>query len=116
MILSRRNLLASGAAAATVAAVGGSHFAAGAPPALVVYDSRRTDSLAFARSIAAPRIDIAREDANLWRAVRSAAVDGTVVGLTGWSDWVLVRGMLEEKGKRLRREARVGRLFQWTMG
>lgn len=115
MILSRRNLLASGAAAATVAAVGGSRLAA-APPALVVYDSRRADSLAFARSIAAPRIDVAREDANLWRAVRGVAVEGIVVGLTGWSDWVLVRGMLEEKGKRLRREARAGRLFQWTMG
>ena len=71
MILSRRNLLASGAAVATVAAVGGSRFTASAPPALVVYDSRRTDSRAFARSIAAPRIDIAREDANFWRAVRS---------------------------------------------
>lgn len=115
MILSRRGLLASGAAAATVAAVGGSRFAAGPPPALVVYDSRRADSLAFARSIAAPRIDIAREDANLWRAVRNLAVDGTIVGLTGWSDWVLVRGVLEEKGKRLRREVRAGRLFEWTM-
>lgn len=116
MILSRRNLLASGAAAATTAAVGGSRFAADAPSALVVYDSRRADSLAFARSIAAPRIDIAQEDGNFWRAVRSIAVDGAVVGLTGWTDWVLVRGMLEERGKRMRHQARVGRLFQWTMG
>lgn len=116
MILSRRNLLASGAVAATLAAVGGSRFAAAAPPALVVYDSRRTDSLTFARSIAAPRIDIACEDGNFWRAVRSVKVDGTIAGLTGWSDWVLVRGMLEEKGKRLRREVQVGRVFQWAMG
>lgn len=116
MILSRRSLIVSGAAAVTVAAVGRSRLAAAAPPALVVYDSRRPDSLAFARSITAPRIDIAREDANFWRAVRSVTVDGTVVGLTSWSDWVLVRGMLEEKGKRLRREQQVGRLFQWAMG
>ena len=116
MILSRRYLLASGAVAATLAAVGGSRLAAAAPPALVVYDSRRADSLAFARSIAAPRIDVAREDGNFWRTVRSVSTDGPIVGLTGWSDWVLVRGMLEEKGKRLRREVQVGRLFHWTMG
>lgn len=117
MILSRRYLLASGGAAATVVAIGGSRLAAAAPlPTLVVYDSRRADSLTFARSIAAPRIDIAREDGNLWRAVRNVSVDGPIVGRTGWSDWVLVRGMLEERGKRVRREEQVGRLFQWTMG
>ena len=116
MILSRRKLLASGAAAATIAAAGGLRLAAAALPSLVIYDSRRVDSLAFAQTIAAPRIDIAREDANLWRAVRGVAIQGTVVGLTAWSDWVLVRGMLEEKGKRMRSETRNGRLFQWAMG
>jgi len=40
---------------------------------------------------------------------------GRVVGLTSWSDLVLARGLLEEKGLRLRAQARCGRLFYWEM-
>lgn len=115
MTLSRRRLLASGALAATTAAIGGARLAAAAPPPLIVYDGRRAASRAFAHGRAGPRIDIAREEATLWRTLRSLSADGAITGLTGWSDWVLVRGMLEDRGKRVIREAKAGRLFQWTM-
>jgi hypothetical protein len=46
-----------------------------------------------------------------------------IVGLTGWGDWVVVRGFLEERGFRLRSEAQVAaplsgktHLFRWEMG
>jgi hypothetical protein len=38
-----------------------------------------------------------------------------VSGLTSWSDFVQVRGVLQEKGKRLRLESRRGKLFYWEM-
>jgi hypothetical protein len=38
-----------------------------------------------------------------------------VSGLTSWSDFVQVRGVLQEKGKRLRLESRRGELFYWEM-
>jgi hypothetical protein len=60
-------------------------------------------------------IDVAQEHANFWRTLRKATPRGRVVGLTAWSDLVLVRGLLEEKGLRLRAEARCGRLFYWEM-
>lgn len=115
MTLPRRRLLASGALAATVAAIGGARLAAAAPPPLIVYDSRRAASRAFAQGRAGPRIDIAGEDAAQWRTLRRLPADGTVTGLTGWSDWVQLRALLEEKGKRLKQQTKAGRLFHWTM-
>lgn len=112
MRLSRRSFIKAGAAATAAAPA----LAFAVPrPALVVFDSRIAESRAFARAFAAPAIDIAREDADLWRQLRAVAPQGQVVGLTGWSDWVLARGFLEEKGKRLREEVATGQLFRWTM-
>lgn len=113
MRLSRRSFLQAGAVA--TAAVAPTLAFAARGPALVIFDSRIAESLAFARGFAAPAIDVAREDANLWRQLRAAAPEGQVIGLTGWNDWVLARGYLEEKGKRLREEVATGQLFRWTM-
>jgi hypothetical protein len=69
-------------------------------------------------------IDIEAEDAVLWRNVRSLdAMDGGVAGCTRWSDLVTVRGLLEEKGMRLRGQKLVvaqaserATPFLWVMG
>jgi hypothetical protein len=114
MILSRRHVLKSGVATAIVAGGGMSQIAS-ATPGLLVYDSRIPASAAFALSHAVPAIDIAQEDAALWRNVRGIAQPGAVAGLTGWSDWVVIRGLLEENGLRMATQTQQGRLFRWTM-
>jgi hypothetical protein len=114
MILSRRTVLQSGATIAAMSTSAGAAITA-KRPALIVFDSRLQASRLFADQHGAPRIDVALEDASFWRTLRSAKLKGEIVGLTGWSDWVLVRGMLEENGKRLKAEAQAGGLFHWAM-
>ena len=113
MKLNRRSLLKAGA----LASLSGSAAARAATqsPALIVFDSRLPASRAFAARQAGARIDLAHQDAEFWRALRAASPEGRISGLTRWSDWVAVRGLLEEKGKRLRAERRTGLLFQWEM-
>ncbi|MEY4501343.1 MAG: hypothetical protein RIS52_1233 [Pseudomonadota bacterium] len=114
MKVTRRAALKSGAVAFAMAA-SAKGLTAGAP-ALLVYDSRLAPSRAFARKAADKKIDIAHQDADFWRALRAAPA-GQVVGLTLWSDWVIVRGFLEEQRKRVRHEAQIGAhaLFEWSM-
>ncbi len=81
----------------------------------VVYDSRLPQSRGLLGRRAQSAIDVAQEHANFWRTLRGAPPRGRVVGLTAWSDLVVVRGLLEEKGLRLRAEARCGELFYWEM-
>jgi hypothetical protein len=114
MSFTRRSAIKSGAAVLALAAAA-SKAAAAAPPALIVFDSRIPASCAFAQRHIGPRIDVAKEDASFWRQLRADTPTGSVVGMTGWSDWVVVRGLLEEKGKRLKSETASGKLFHWTM-
>jgi hypothetical protein len=81
----------------------------------IIYDSRLPQSRAWRSGHSHPAIDVAQEHANFWRTLRGAAPRGRVIGLTVWTDLVLVRGLLEEKGLRLRGEARRGTLFYWEM-
>jgi hypothetical protein len=116
MKASRRGILKAGvlglAAGATPALA-----VAAKGPSVLVYDSRLPASRAFAATSAvATKIDVAHQDRTFWRTLRSARIDGTVTGMTGWSDLVIVRGLLEEQGKRLRGETRHGMLFRWEMG
>lgn len=114
MLLSRRALIKSGVTISAIASVGGKATAFSSPK-LVIFDSRSLASITFARRYAAPRIDVAKEDEKFWRALRTASPEGRVVGMTGWSDFVIVRGLLEEKGKRLKGQMPTQRLFRWTM-
>lgn len=114
MTLSRRALLKrSGAVAAVVATVPAVAMAERGSTLLVI-DSRIPQSRALAR-LSAQTIDVAFEDAQFWQMFRSGPLPDRVVGLTAWSDWVVVRGFLEERGKRVRAEVRRGALFHWTM-
>ncbi len=114
MILSRRSMIKSGVLATAIAATGSRALAA-PQPALIIYDSRLPQSSAFAKTWRTRTIDVAHEDAHFWRALRTAAPDGAIFGVTSWSDWVIVRGLLEEKGMRVKEEAASGTLFRWTM-
>ena len=87
-----------------------------AEPALVVYDSRIPRSVAFARLHGGAKLDVATQDARRWRRLREPLPAGRIVGLTRWSDLVLVRGFGEDQRKRLRSEMRDGALFRWELG
>ena len=116
MILTRRAFLASAVSATAISV--GPGAAAGtpcAPIALRVFDSRSPLSQTWLGSNTGNAIDVAEEQANRWSKVRNSAPAGRVAGFTTWSDYIQVRGALEQKGKRLRLEARSGGLFYWEM-
>ena len=113
MTLSRRTLLRSGAAAAGLT-LGGRALGTSRPD-LVVYDSTRLASRAFARRHGSEAFDVSAGDQALWRAFRRSAPTGRIVGLTTWNELVRARGLLEERGKRLAYEEKRGPLFLWAM-
>jgi len=88
--------------------------------ALVMFDSRIPESVAFAATHAGLRtIDLADGTEAAWRTLGQPS---DVAGLTRWSDWTALRGALEEQGLRVVQEARAsaplsGRdhLFRWSM-
>jgi hypothetical protein len=114
MKINRRNLLKSSAVIGSLATAPLAARAINAP-ALTLFDSRLPASRAFAGFVGGLKIDIADEDSRMWRTLRNARKNGRVEGLTSWSDWVLVRGLLEERGLRVKQEKPTGKLFRWTM-
>ncbi|MBF9152945.1 twin-arginine translocation signal domain-containing protein [Novosphingobium jiangmenense] len=119
MRVSRRSMLKGGALAGAVAATP-AVAAMVKPSALVVFDSRIPESAAFAAAHrGAAMIDLAHGTAEGVRAINSPRA---VTGVTRWSDWTALRGVLEAQGLRLSEETRAaaplsGRthLFRWTM-
>lgn len=121
MNLSRRTMLKG---AATIGAFGAAPAAlAGNGRSLTIYDSRIAESRAFAKG-RHPRLDVAALHETRWAELRGKlGTPQRIAGLTGWSDWIVARGLLEERGFRLRSENPVaarlsGRahLFRWEMG
>jgi hypothetical protein len=82
---------------------------------LRIFDSRSPQSRAWLGRDACAALDVAQEQAQRWSGLRSLTPRGRVEGLTAWSDLVQARGVLEQKGKRLRSESRSGQLFHWVM-
>jgi len=120
MRTTRRGLLKGSALAGAAVAL---PVAAGAAtaPALLVYDSRLAESADYARGAAAmQRIDLA---AAPLRAVHLAlAGAGRIEGMTRWSDWTVLRGLLEADGLRRDGESRLATplsghdgLWRWSM-
>ena len=60
-------------------------------------------------------LDVATQDACHWDTIRRGQLPDTINGATGWSDWVVVRGLLEERGRRVTAETRRGAVFHWSM-
>jgi hypothetical protein len=115
MSITRRSVL-KGVLSAAAAASAGMVRAVSVPSvSMVVYDGRLPNSRSLHARHTARAIDVADEHASRWRNLRAHSPKGRVVGLTTWSDFVLARGFLEEKGKRLRTEVRCGKLFYWEM-
>jgi hypothetical protein len=117
MKLTRRSLL-KGALVAGTAAAGtrGVLLAArSAPFGLRVFDSGLPSSRAWVSVQIGPVIDVEHQRRSRWAYLRSFEPCGVVCGLTSWTDFVQVRGVLQEKGKRLRLESRRGDLFYWEM-
>lgn len=120
----REILIGSGAAAtAIVASSGASPLDAGSTGAsvLTVY----TDDIPSARDLAlatsqGTKVAALKGDLmQLWKA-RLGKHRGAIQGYTSWSDFVLLRGLGEERGLRLRAEAQLrynGKkpVFRWVM-
>ncbi|MBC2651201.1 hypothetical protein H7F50_03265 [Novosphingobium flavum] len=115
MRLDRRKFVKASAAVSALSGLGATARAATQAPALVIYDSRLSESCAFADRHGALKFDIAAEHGQLWRGMRSGLPAGRVIGLTRWSDLVIVRGYAGEQGKRLRHHRKLGRLFVWEL-
>jgi hypothetical protein len=93
---------------------------------IAVFDSRLPEANAFAadaRQRGLKTIDISANDREIWQIAREdLVVSETIIGLTGWSDWLMLRGLLEEQGKRMTHQRRLthtgNRLatpFEWSM-
>jgi hypothetical protein len=115
MTVTRRSVLQSALLVAAAGSAGPVGALTGPCAALVVFDSRVPQSSSFRARLCARAVDVAVEHATRWRSLREWRSSGRVVGLTAWSDLVLVRGLLEEQRKRLRTEVRCGKLFYWEM-
>lgn len=116
MRATRRGVLKGGALASVAAAVPVGVRAAEAS-AMVVYDSRLAESASFAGR---QGIDLAC--VSLREAHRLLAGAARVEGLTRWSDWTVLRGLLEEQGLRRTAETRTSAplsghngLLRWGM-
>lgn len=117
----RRGVLQGGALVGAVAAVPVAAHAASAvateAAGMVVYDSRLAESASFAGGRG---IDLAVM--SLREAHAALAGSTRVEGLTRWSDWTVLRGLLEERGLRRTAETRLGAplsghdgLLRWSM-
>lgn len=118
MRITRRTLLKSAVfAAAAARAVGRAAADDSLRPRtpLRIFDSRSPESRTWRGAHVAHAIDVAEERATRWSTLRSITPPGRVEGFTAWSDFVQARGVLEQKGKRLRAESRSGRFFHWVM-
>jgi hypothetical protein len=113
----RRGVLKGGALVGAVAAVPVAVHADAEAAGAVVYDSRLAESASFAGRRG---IDLAAM--SLREAHAALAGSTRVEGLTRWSDWTVLRGLLEEQGLRRTAETRLGAplsghdgLLRWSM-
>jgi len=116
--LRRREVLGGAALLGAAGAIGIARILPRSGRGVVIFDSERPASRAFARNAAAARrIDLADEARTNWRDLRGLNAGTPVSGYTPWSAYVAARGWLEEKGLRLVSETldrRTG-LVVWSM-
>ncbi len=120
MRIDRRAMLKGSALAGAAATIPVAARAA-VIPAFVVFDSRLAETADYARTAAGlQHIDLAKVP--LRDAHSAMAGAGRIEGLTRWSDWVVLRGLLEADGLRRASEARLGAplsghdgLWRWSM-
>ena len=123
MRLNRRTVLKGSAILGTATVVPSAQAALNRKTRLIIFDSRISESKRFANRQSGTRLDIAREEITGWTNLRSLQKSPQEIhGLTGWSDWVALRGELEQRGWRFHRDDRVpaplsrkSHLFRWSM-
>ncbi|WP_427967777.1 twin-arginine translocation signal domain-containing protein [Altererythrobacter sp.] len=125
MRIDRRTMLKGSTVAGAALGVPASQVVLAQESRLAIYDSRIPESAGFANSLKgeAGLIDIAHADANGWPMLRGDLPKAQVIeGLTGWSDWVAMRGELEARGWRFQRDDQApapisgkSHLFRWTL-
>ncbi len=120
LTLKRRDVLAGGAATLLSARAAAKASAVSAAPFLTIYSptipQARTLAQKAARSSKAA-IPLTGDLVTLWKTALSKH-RGALHGFTSWSDFVLLRGLAEEQGLRVRTETRLetGKtLFRWVM-
>ena len=114
----RREVLGGVALVGAAGAIGLARILPRGGPGVVIFDSTRPASRAFAKGASAVRrIDLAEEARTNWRGLRALGQGMPVPGYTPWSAYVAARGWLEERGLRLISETldrRTG-LVVWSM-
>lgn len=126
MKIDRRTVLKGSAAASTAVGVPvAAHRMQETGETVLIFDSRIPESASFAaeRRSEMQLVDIARADEQGWPMLRGALPEASQVeGLTGWSDWVSVRGELEARGWRFHRDDPIpaplsgkAHLFRWSL-
>jgi hypothetical protein len=112
MRIDRRALMQGAALCALASTTLGKRVAMAATdvPCFAIFDSRRGAALAARQTI-----DIARDSANQWRELRSIGAARRVVGATTWSDFLQVRGVLQEQGLRVTATRHRAGLEYWSM-
>ena len=121
MRTTRRGLLKGSALAGAAAAIPVVAQAAAIGPARVVFDSRLAESADYGRAAAAvQRIDLAEMSLRAVHKTLSGA--SRIEGLTRWSDWTVLRGLLQADGLRSTSEVRLvallsghDGLWRWSM-
>ncbi|MBT2187014.1 twin-arginine translocation signal domain-containing protein [Sphingobium nicotianae] len=117
MSVSRRQVLGGAAVLGAAGAIGVQRMTGpGKVAHVVLFDSRKPASLAFARTRAGKRqLDLAHT-AN-WSAIRTIDRKGAVAGMTSWNDYVSARQWLEERGLRVQSERhdKTHDLIEWVM-
>jgi len=124
--MKRRDILVGSGAAATAILTSGSanslDGASASAPVLTVY----TDDIPSARDLALSTLQSANSIAalkgdlvQLWKE-HIGKHRGAIQGYTSWSDYILMRGLGEEQGLRLRAEAQLRHngnkpVFRWVM-
>ena len=121
--LDRRGVLALGGAAVAagvVPAAAAARRARGAASGMLVFDPSSAEARATAANMRGHRLVALEGDpVRLWRA-HLAEAPGPLHGVTRWSDYLILRGLAEERGQRLRSEARVvttrgPMIVRWSM-
>lgn len=124
LTMKRRDMLLGGAAASVVLPGGVAVAASRAgynEPVLTVYTPGlpRAQDLARKNAQGANRVEPLKSDLIEFYKSRLDHHRGAIEGYTSWSDYVLLRGLAEERGLRLRAETQLrgaGKsLFRWVM-
>ena len=119
--IERRTMLKGGGvlAAASLLPVAGASAAAAGEAATILYDADLPRAAELARGETGKAVALVGDRVRFWRD-RMTDVRGPVAGFTSWSDYVLMRGLAEEQGMRIRREVDfsptvTGTLIGWVV-